>query len=96
MGLKTCINLSLTQIEYKVNNNCPSKLNTFLNKKVFEGIGTFSVIKIKLPERVVPIANPLCRVPIIIKSRLEETLKLLCDKGIIQPVNEPLEWVKTL
>jgi len=53
-------------------------------------------MQIKLSEGIVPIANPLCRKPLAIKNRLGETLKLLTNNGIIQPVNEPLEWFNNI
>lgn len=78
----------------KINEHDSNELKDFIkrNKDIFEGIRTFpDIMKIKLAEGVVPIANPPRRVPLTIKNRLGETLKLLTDKGIIQPVNEPLE-----
>lgn len=78
---------------------CSSELDNFIkeNKDIFEGIGTFpDVMKIKLTKGVIPIVNPPRRVPLTIKKRLGETLKLLTDKEITQPVNEPLEWVNNI
>jgi len=78
---------------------CSSELDNFIkeNKDIFEGIGTFpDVLIIKLTEGVRPVENPPRRVPLSIKKGLGETLKLLTDKEIIQPVNEPLEWVNNI
>lgn len=64
--------------------NYSIELNNFRkkNKEVFDGIGSFpDTMKIKLTEGVISI---------------EETLKLLRCKGIIQPVNEPLQWVNNI
>jgi len=40
---------------------------------------------------VVPKANPPRRVPLAINTRLEQTLKTLANKQIIEPVNKPIE-----
>lgn len=49
-------------------------------------------MEIKLSEGVVPIN----KVPIIIKNRLGGIVKVLCDKGMIKPVNELLEWANNI
>jgi len=71
LGLNTCITLNLIKRINKVNVKCSSGLDNFINenKDIFKGIGTFpDVMKIKLTEGVIPIANPPRRVPLTIKK----------------------------
>ncbi|CAI6370293.1 unnamed protein product [Macrosiphum euphorbiae] len=99
LGLNTCISLNLVQRINQLNVNKSSKLDKFIctNKEVFEGLGTFpDIVKIKIIDGVVPKANPPRRVPLAIKTRLEQTLKTLTNKQIIEPVNEPVEWVNNI
>lgn len=83
LGLKTCTNLKLIKRINKVNVNYSIELEDFIkkNEEVFDGIpSTFpDIMKIKLTEGVVPITNPSRRVPLTVKNRLGETLKLLCN-----------------
>jgi len=99
LGLNTCIRLNLVQRINQLNVNKSSKLDKFIcaNKEVFEGLGTFpDIVKIKIIDGVVPKANPPRRVPLVIKIRLEQTLKTLTNKQIIEPINEPVEWVNNI
>lgn len=83
----------------KLNISKSEELDNFKakNKDVFEGLGTFpDLVQIKLVEEAVPKANPSRRVPLALKPRLEQTLKELTNKNIIEPVNEPLEWVNNI
>lgn len=92
LGLNTCISLNLVQRINQLNVNKSNKLDKFIssNKEVFEGLGIFpDIVKIKIIDGVVPKRNPPRRVPLAIRTRLEQTLKTLMDKKIIEPVNEP-------
>ncbi|KAI5731889.1 hypothetical protein M8J77_017897 [Diaphorina citri] len=98
LGLNSCVDLNLIK---KVNllltgNDDKSK---FVNKNsdVFTGIGCFpDQCSLQLKEGAIPKASPCRRVPIKIKDRLKDTLDALVSKGIIEPVDEPSEWVSNM
>ncbi|GFR90779.1 polyprotein [Elysia marginata] len=63
-------------------------------KDVFEGVGSYSTqYHIQLKEEAVPVIQPPRRVPLAIMPELKKKLKEMEDNGIIEPVNEPTEWV---
>jgi hypothetical protein len=99
LGLNSCVDFNLVQRINKVNISMSEELGNFKskNKDVFEGLGSSpDLVQIKLSDEVVPKANPPRRVPLALKPRLEQTLKELTNKKIIEPVNEPLEWVNNI
>lgn len=62
------------------------------NNDVFSGLGEFpDICTIKLKQGAVPKAVPPRRIPLKIKDKLEETLRLLVNKNIIAPVETCLE-----
>ncbi|GFS20136.1 Pol polyprotein [Elysia marginata] len=66
-------------------------------KDVFEGVGSYNTqYHIQLKEEAVPVMQPPRRVPPAIMPELKKKLKEMEDNGIIEPVNEPTEWVHNL
>lgn len=99
LGLNTCISLNLVQRINQLDFKKSSELDKFIsqNKEVFEGLGTFpEIVKIKIVKGAVPKANPPRRIPLALKDRLKQTLKVLVSKQIIEPVDEPPEWVNNI
>ncbi|GFS12730.1 Pol polyprotein [Elysia marginata] len=66
-------------------------------KDVFEDVGSYNTqYHIQLKEEAVPVIQPPRRVPPAIMPELKKKLKEMEDNGIIEPVNEPTEWVHNL
>lgn len=61
---------------------------------MLKGLNTFpDVVKIKIIDGVIPKVNPPLRVLVAIKSRLEQSLKKLVNKQIMEPVNDSQQRV---
>ncbi|GFS09638.1 retrovirus-related Pol polyprotein from transposon 297-like Protein [Elysia marginata] len=66
-------------------------------RNVFEGVGSYNTqYHIQLNEEAVPVIQPPPRVPPASMPELKKKLKEMEDNGIIEPVNEPTEWVHNL
>ncbi|KAK9679751.1 hypothetical protein QE152_g39749 [Popillia japonica] len=95
IGLDACVKLNLiakvNTIELKENLKCKFVEE---NKSLFEGTGSEPFdYKIVLKQNYTPLASSCRRLPNIVKDKLKIALKNLEERGIIQKVNEPTEWV---
>lgn len=105
LGLETCIKFNLLKRIDSVRNENggntdleKEKLKIFEeNKDVFEGLGCFpDKCKIKIKEGAQPTISTARRLPLKIKDKFKETLDSLVKRGIIQPVEEPVNWVSNV
>lgn len=68
-------------------------------KDVFEGVGKLKDYQVKLhiDESILPVAQPVRRVPFGLRAKVEEHLDDLLEKGIIEPVSgRPTKWISPL
>jgi hypothetical protein len=64
---------------------------------VFKGIGLFpGTCSLHLKPKSIPVICPPMRVPVALQDRLQNELKTMEDKGIIQKVTRPTDWVNSL
>jgi len=99
LGLETCIDLNLIKrVDLLVNENDKDKNKIYeQNKNVFEGLGCFpEKCSIKLSRDAISSIKPANRVPFVLRDKLKTTLQSLQSRAIIEPVNEPLEWVNKI
>lgn len=52
--------------------------------------------KIKVDKNVKPMCQPLRRLPVAMEAEVESQIQKLLEQGIIEPVDEPAEWVSPL
>lgn len=98
LGLKTCIELGLLKRIDTVAEEINERTK-FINenKDVFTGLGAFpDKCTIKIKETASPKAIPPRRIPLKIKDTVINTLKMLEEKEIIVPVEEPADWVHNM
>lgn len=95
LGLNTCVDLDLIKkVNIILEGNDEKSKFVSKNTDVFTGIGCFpDVCSLRLKQGAVPKACPSRRVPLKIRSKLKETLDALVSRDIIEPVDEPCEWV---
>lgn len=97
LGLKTCIDLGLVNRVNSVNNIQTKEDFVERYREDFAGLGKMpKKYTIVLKSESVPVVKPVRRVPEIIKGRLEKSLKKLVEKGIIEPVDYPTDWVNQI
>lgn len=105
LGLEACTRLGLiqridelTNIKQNTTHVTEGKQRLFNEfKDVFEGLGCFpDQCSIKLTSDAIPYASSARRIPLKIQQRLKDKLDDLVKKGIIEPVNEPVEWVSNI
>lgn len=97
LGLKSCVDLGLVQRveEALIIPNSTEFIRQ--NQDVFTGLGCFpDICKLKLSKDATPRAHPARRVPFKIKEKLRSCLDDLVAKKVIEPVDEPCEWVNSL
>lgn len=96
LGLNACIKLGLLQ---KVDAVVAKSKEEFINKnaEVFEGTGKVPYkYKIVLKKDSVPFVSKCRRVPDSIKPQLKKTLDNLLERGIIDKVEQPTDWVNNI
>lgn len=95
LGRDACSNLNLIKRVYNISDEKEAFISE--NKHLFEGLGKFpQQLELVLRENAVPIAKPPRRIPLAIKDKVKEALNKLTLLNIIEPVNEPAEWVSNL
>lgn len=95
LGLQTCIRLGLIRRIEEIRDERGGFVK--INQDLFEGLGCFpQKVRIKLREGATPVARPPRRVPIAVKSRLQEALVKLEQEGIIERLEAPTEWISNL
>ena len=63
---------------------------------VFQGIGCFDgKFHIDIDPKVKPVVHPPRRVPFALRDPLKKELDSLADRGIIEPVSQPTDWVNS-
>ena len=64
----------------------------------FSGIGTFKNYRyhIELNPKVKPVVHPPRKIALSLQSKLEKELDEMVKQGIIDPVDEPTDWVTSL
>ena len=64
---------------------------------MFREIGTLNKTHhIEIKENLTPVVTPVRRIPHSLKSKVEKELKRMIDLDIIEPVDEPNDWVNGL
>ena len=64
---------------------------------VFEGEGHFSEqLHLELNDTVPAGKIPVQRVPIAVRSQLKTELQRLVEKGVIKPVQVPIDWISVM
>lgn len=102
LSRKTSMKLGVLQIGLNIRNINTTE-STLLNsekvktefKSLFTGFGKLKgrQVKFTVNPNVTPKAQPLRRTPFGLRSKVEEKIKELIDKDIIEPVNKPTAWV---
>lgn len=97
LGLKTSQELGLI----KLVNSLGSVLtkDQFLERYRcnFTGLGCFpGTYHLQLKKDSVPVCSLARRVPIKLQDKLKTTLDALVERGVIEPMSEPSEWVSNL
>ena len=90
LGLKLCENLKLIKCSVE------SKENPFLSEfsDCFGEIGTLNKTHhIEIKENFPPVVTPVQRISHFLKPKVEKELKRIVDLDIIEPVDEPTDWV---
>ena len=49
---------------------------------------------IKIKDTVTPVTNPVRKISLTVKRKLEKELKCMVDMDINEPVQKPTDWVK--
>lgn len=109
LGLQTATQLCVLKIREDVNSvdvsgtdNTRSSLITKMKAKletefsdVLEGVGKLKdhQIKLKTDPSVKPVAQPVRRIPFGLREKVEKKIEELVESDIIEPVEEPTEWV---
>jgi len=64
---------------------------------LFEGFGKLEgKLHLVVDPSVPPVRVPLRKIPVPIKERVRKELQVMVANGIIEPVNEPSEWISAL
>lgn len=62
-----------------------------------EEVGEFKgEVHLTLRDDAEPVVCPARKVPIAIRPKLDKQLKLMCDQGIIEPIDKPTPWVSQM
>jgi Reverse transcriptase (RNA-dependent DNA polymerase) len=100
LGLKDCNNLGLINYvqEMETRPNLGSKESVMdSHKNLFEGLGCMpGDCTITLQADHFPVIHPPRRIPVSLKDKLNDTLLSLEEKGVIQRVAKPTNWVNNL
>lgn len=89
------LNLIKRVNEISNNSNCNDLVSKY--KTVFQGIGRLpGVHKLTVDESVPPVVRSSRKIPIKLRPRLREELDRLHELGIIEPVDEPTDWVSSI
>ncbi|KAK2707594.1 hypothetical protein QYM36_015335 [Artemia franciscana] len=103
LGFKSSKNMNLVKLVLNIDAFDDSKSTPDLEplleqyKELFSGIGKIQgKCKIHLKEGVVPTAYPARKVPIAMREKLKQELNRLESLGIIEKVEEPMEWVNLM
>ena len=64
-------------------------------QQTFKGLGKLKgrEIKLQLKPDVLPVAQPVRRIPFSLRAKVEVKIQELIDKDVIEPVEEPTSWV---
>ena len=95
LGLESRENLKLIKCICSVE----SKKNSFLFEfsDCFREIGTLNKTHhIEIKENLTSVVTPVRRIPHSLKPKVEKELKRMIDLDIIEPVDEPTDWVNGL
>nr|XP_018911231.1 PREDICTED: uncharacterized protein K02A2.6-like [Bemisia tabaci] len=94
-GFKSCKELGIL----KQVNTITAKYTSLIKKyEVFQGVGCVkdTKCKITIKENAKPVAEPARRIPYMLRRRVRGELNRMVKLGIIEPVNEPTEWVNPI
>lgn len=95
LGRDSCAKMNLVKRIYSITDEKQIFLDKY--KDLFEGLGRFpQKLDLIIRKDAVPIARPPRRIPLTIKERVKEALDKLSFSKIIEPVNDPSEWVSNL
>jgi len=95
LGRETAVNLGLLKIGIGVNAISSTEKIVDDYQSVFTGIGKLQgrQVKLSVDPQVKPVAQPVRRTPFGLRDKVESKIQELIDKNIIEPVEEPTEWV---
>ena len=96
IGLKASQELNLIKIIMNVNNVIGQSTKTIPEKfpKVFQGLGCLKKpYHIKVYPTITPVVSPLRSTPVALRERLKSTLDDMEEKGVVEKVDGPTEWV---
>lgn len=96
LGLKTCLKLNLIKRVYSVSQDGKAD---FLrnNNDIFEGLGRFpDTLEIVLKPDANPVSRAPRRIPLSLKPKVKEALDNLTNFDIIEPTQEPSDWISNL
>lgn len=101
LGLQACLDLNLIKRLDSIGKSRSEETSKNLifkqYKSTFEGLGCFpDVCSLKLKPDAKPSICAARRIPIKIKEKFHEKLKLLESEGIITKVEEPVDWVNSV
>ena len=96
LGLQTCLELQLIKRMYTVNSDDPNQLlNEY--RDVFEGLGCLpGDYNIQLQDNAKPVIHPPRKIPFAQRSKVKKELDRMVRDGVIEPVNEPSDWVNSI
>jgi len=85
LGLKTVQEMNLVTINSE----------KFIGK-VEKDLGDLGEVKLKVDSNATPKALPARNIPIAIKEQVKTEIDTLVERGILEPVSEPTEWVNQM
>lgn len=97
LGLETCIKLDLIKRVYSVSQD--NQRDTFIERNIdiFDGLGRFpETLNIVLKSDATPVSRPPRRIPLSIKPKVKQALDNLTRLQIIEPTQEPSDWISNL
>ena len=97
LGLNTCDKLNLIKKVYQISHDVNSDSIQDEFSDCFGEIGCLNKIHhIEIRDYVKPVVVPIRKIPYALKSKLKEELQRMVTLDIIEPVEEPTEWVNAL
>jgi hypothetical protein len=98
IGLKASQELNLIKIIMNVNNVIGQSAETIHEKfpKVFQGLGCLkNPYHIEVDPTITPVVSPLRSTPVALRERLRSSLDDMEEKGVVEKVDGPTEWVNS-
>ncbi|CAB4026344.1 Hypothetical predicted protein, partial [Paramuricea clavata] len=98
LGLNTCDKLNLIKQVYQISEEVQS--HTPIEEEFSDCFGEIGCLKrthhIELRDDVKPVIIPVRQVPFALKPKLKEELQRMVELNVIEPVENPTEWVNAL